>query len=83
MDRERPGRPSGNMRTIMPTEDKAAFAAQTTIDLEAVAALDAALYWAGAVSTRYSLPIESLRVAEWSARQADRGPERGIRKWQA
>jgi hypothetical protein len=67
----------------MSTEEKLAFTAHTTIDLEAVAALDAALYWAGAVSTRYSLPIESLRVTEWSARRVDRGPERGARKWQA
>ena len=67
----------------MPMEDKPAFSAQTTIDLEAVAALDAALYWADVVSTRYSLPVESLGAAEWSARRVDRGPERGARKCQA
>jgi len=63
----------------MLTEDKPALTAQTTIDLEAVAALDAAQYWAGAISTRYSLPIESLRAAEGSARRADRGIAQGAR----
>jgi hypothetical protein len=67
----------------MLTEDKPAFTAQTTIELEAVAALDAALYWAGAVSTRYALPVELLRATEGSARRVERGPERGARKWQA
>jgi hypothetical protein len=67
----------------MPTEDKPAFTGQTTIDLEAVAALDAALYLAGAVSTRYSLPVELLRVADGFVRRVDRGPERGARKCQA
>jgi hypothetical protein len=45
----------------MPTEDKPASTAKTTIDLEAVAALDAALCWAspGTVWTRLSLPVES------------------------
>jgi hypothetical protein len=67
----------------MLTEDKPSYSAQTTIDLEAAAALDAALYWAGVVSTRYSLPIESLWAAEGSAPRVDRGPERGARKCQA
>jgi hypothetical protein len=67
----------------MLTEDKPALNAQTTIDLEAAAALDAALYWAGAVSTRYALPVESLWPAAGPPRRVDRGPERGARKWQA
>jgi hypothetical protein len=67
----------------MPTQDKPAFNAETTIELEAVAALDAALYWAGTISIRYSLPVESLGMAEGSARRVDRGPERGARKCQA
>jgi hypothetical protein len=66
----------------MPTEDKP-FTPQTTIDLEATAALDAALYWAGAISTRYSIPVEILRAAAGFARPVDRGPERGTRKCRA
>jgi hypothetical protein len=42
----------------MPKEDKPTLTAKTVIDLEAFAALDAALYRAGAFLARYSLPLE-------------------------
>ena len=43
----------------MPIEGKNALTATPMIDFEAVAALDAALYWAGMDLMRTSLPVES------------------------
>ena len=45
----------------MPKEDKPTLTATTIIDVEAVAALDAALDRAGAFMTQYALPLESSR----------------------